>query len=134
MSSAISTGDLDLLDQLIGKIQQDMKRAPCPEAFTVTLGDYIDRGPNSRGVIERLMHNPFPTAYVPLKGNHEELFENFLEDPSRGSQWRQLGGLETLHSYGVPVSLLMLGKGFREAADALREKVPEIAFSIFRRR
>ena len=118
-------GRLDLLDQLIRKIDLDLKQAPAVEAITVTLGDYIDRGPNSRGVLERLVHDPFPTPYVPLKGNHEELFENFFDDPSVGSKWRHLGGLETLHSYGVPVSLLMLGKGFREAADLLRETVPK---------
>src|SRR5688572_15919719 len=118
-------GRLDLLDQLIRKIDLDLKQAPAVEAITVTLGDYIDRGPNSRGVLERLVQDPFPTPYVPLKGNHEELFENFFDDPSLGSKWRHLGGLETLHSYGVPLSLLMLGKGFREAADLLRETVPK---------
>jgi serine/threonine protein phosphatase 1 len=118
-------GRLDLLDQVIVKIDTDMKRSPNAEAITVTLGDYIDRGPNSRGVLERLMQNPFPTPYLALKGNHEELFENFFENPSLGNQWRHLGGLETLHSYGVPVSLLMVGKGFREAADLLRERVPK---------
>ena len=89
-------------------------------------------GPNFRGVIERLMQNPFPTAYVALKGNHEELFENFVKDPSVGSQWRQLGGLETLHSYGVPVSLLMVGKGFREAANKLRANIPKMRFNSYR--
>jgi serine/threonine protein phosphatase 1 len=118
-------GRLDLLDHVIENIDLDMKRAPSPAAFTVTLGDYIDRGPNSRGVIERLMHNPFSMSYVPLRGNHEELFANFFDNPSLGNQWRHLGGLETLHSYGVPVSLLMMGKGFPEAAKLLREKVPE---------
>jgi len=44
-------GRLDLLDNLIGKIEADLKSAPTPEALTVTLGDYIDRGPNSRGVL-----------------------------------------------------------------------------------
>src|SRR6266478_3354241 len=117
-------GRLDLLDRLIREIHLDMKRVPTAEAFTVTLGDYIDRGPNSRGVLERLVQNPFPTPYIPLKGNHEELFESFLDDPSLGSKWRHLGGLETLHSYGIPVSVLMLGKGFREAADLLRDAVP----------
>ena len=118
-------GRLDLLDQLITKIDMDMKREPSAEAFTVTLGDYVDRGPHSRGVLERLVQNPFPTPYLALKGNHEELFENFFKNPSLGNQWRHLGGLETLHSYGVPVSLLMLGKGFREAANLLRERVPK---------
>jgi serine/threonine protein phosphatase 1 len=125
-------GRLDLLDQVIGKIGLDLKRAPCTEAATVTLGDYIDRGPNSRGVIERLMQNPFPTAFIPLKGNHEELFETFIEDPSIGNQWRRLGGLETLHSYGVPVSTLMVGKGFDQAAKLLREKVPETHFAFLK--
>jgi serine/threonine protein phosphatase 1 len=102
-----------------------MEKAPVAGALTVTLGDYIDRGPNSRGVLECLVHNPFPTQYVPLKGNHEELLEGFLEDPSIGSRWRRLGGLETLHSYGVPVSPLMLGKGYEEAAELLRSAIPE---------
>jgi serine/threonine protein phosphatase 1 len=118
-------GRLDLLDQVIAKIDMDMKQQPNAEAITVTLGDYIDRGPNSRGVLERLRQNPFPTVYLALRGNHEELFENFFENPSLGNQWRHLGGLETLHSYGVPVSPLMRGKGFPEAADLLREKVPK---------
>jgi serine/threonine protein phosphatase 1 len=118
-------GRLDLLDQIIRKIDLDLKQSPAADAVTVTLGDYVDRGPNSRGVLERLVHDPFPTPYVPLKGNHEELFESFLGDPSLGNKWRQLGGLETLHSYGVPVSLLMIGKGFGEAANLLRKAVPE---------
>ena len=52
-------------------------------ALTVTLGDYIDRGPQSRGVMERLSVNPFSTPDVALKGNHEALLEAFLADPRR---------------------------------------------------
>jgi serine/threonine protein phosphatase 1 len=89
------------------------------------LGDYVDRGPDSRGVLDRLVHNPFPTKYIALKGNHEELFEAFVHDPSVASQWRRLGGLETLHSYGVSVTAVMIGKGFEEASSALRRAVPE---------
>ena len=86
----------------------------------MTLGDYIDRGPHSRGVIERLAENPFPGDYIALKGNHEALFEAFLADPAIGAQWRTLGGLETLHSFGVRVAPLMAGRSFAEAADGLR--------------
>jgi serine/threonine protein phosphatase 1 len=118
-------GRLDLLDSLISRIHVDLKSAPTPEPLTVTLGDYIDRGPNSRGVLERLAHNPFLMPYVALKGNHEELLTAFLDDPSVLSKWRRLGGLETLHSYGIPVSPLMLGTGFEEAADLLRAALPE---------
>jgi serine/threonine protein phosphatase 1 len=104
-------GRLDLLDRLIDEIYRDAKEhgANC---LTVTLGDYIDRGPNSRGVLERLLSNPFPGDYVALKGNHEALLGAFLEDPGVGAQWRQLGGLETLHSFGIPVAAMMVGKNY----------------------
>ena len=52
------------------------------------------------------------------------LLEAFLADPTVGQHWRRLGGLETLHSYGVPVSGLMMGKNYEEAADRLRAALP----------
>jgi len=94
-------------------------------ALTVTLGDYIDRGPQSRGVIERLSVNPFPTLYVALKGNHETLLEAFLADPSVGAHWRRLGGLETIASFGVPVQQLMLGRNYEDAAAQLRKALTQ---------
>jgi serine/threonine protein phosphatase 1 len=118
-------GRSDLLDRIVEEIKRDIEQQPAAETLTVTLGDYVDRGPDSRGVLDRLVCNPFPTRYVALKGNHEELFEAFLSDPTVASQWRRLGGLETLHSYGVPVGSLMIGKGFEEASSALRQVVPQ---------
>src|ERR1019366_2508349 len=73
-------GRLDLLDQMIAHINHDAK-VYGSNCLTVTLGDYIDRGPNSRDVLDRLLGNPFPGPYVALKGNHEELLERFLHDP-----------------------------------------------------
>jgi serine/threonine protein phosphatase 1 len=67
---------------------------------------------------------PFQPPYVALKGNHEALFDSFLADPEVGDHWRKLGGLETLHSYGVPVSLLMRVRDYEEAAARLREALP----------
>src|SRR6187401_2747364 len=99
-------GRADLLDQMVGQIRDDMATHGEVVSLTVTLGDYVDRGPDSRGVLERLSHNPFPTPYVALKGNHEELFEAFLDDVSDGKHWLKLGGLQTLRSYGVPVNSL----------------------------
>ena len=110
---------------MVEEIERDLDKNPAADGLTVTLGDYVDRGPDSRGVLDRLAHNPFPTKYIALKGNHEELFEAFLHDPSVASQWRRLGGLETLHSYGVSVTAVMIGKGFEEASRALRKAVPE---------
>src|SRR5262245_23515368 len=102
-------GRSDLLDQMVDEIKRDLQKHPAADAVTVTLGDYVDRGSDSRGVLDRLIDNPFPTKYIPLKGNHEALFEAFLRDPAVASQWRRLGGVETLHSYGVPVAAVMIG-------------------------
>jgi serine/threonine protein phosphatase 1 len=118
-------GRSDLLDRMVEEIERDLQTNPVGNSLTVTLGDYVDRGPDSRGVLERLKCNPFPTEYIGLKGNHEELFEMFLRDPTVASRWRRFGGLETLHSYGVPVAAVMIGKGFEEASSALRRAVPE---------
>jgi serine/threonine protein phosphatase 1 len=116
-------GRLDLLDQMIDEIRSDIESHP-GEALTVTLGDYMDRGPESRGVIDRLAHDPFPTSYVALKGNHEDLFDMFLRDPSVGADWRRLGGLATLHSYGVSVPPLMMGMNYELAAKQLQAALP----------
>ena len=82
-------------------------------------------GPDSRGVLDRLIKNPFPTKFIALKGNHELMFETFLRDPSVAGEWRRFGGLETLTSYGVPVSSLMLGRDYGDTAEALKAAVPQ---------
>jgi serine/threonine protein phosphatase 1 len=118
-------GRADLLDRIANGIARDLEAAPAANGcLTVTLGDYIDRGPDSRGVIERLVRNPFPTDFVALKGNHEALLERFLREPPVADHWRRLGGLETLHSYGVPVQPLMMGRNYDQAARALEAAVP----------
>jgi serine/threonine protein phosphatase 1 len=118
-------GRSDLLDRIIDEISRDLAAAPVADCLTVTLGDYVDRGPDSRGVLDRLARNPFPTEFVALKGNHEALLAAFLTDPSVVDHWRRLGGLETLHSYGVPVGALMIGKDYAQAADALKAAMPQ---------
>jgi serine/threonine protein phosphatase 1 len=117
-------GRSDLLDRMVVAIARDLEAHPAAESVTVTLGDYVDRGPDSHGVLDRLIRNPFPTRLVALKGNHEALFETFMQDPSIADHWRRLGGLETLHSYGVAVGSMMLGRNYEEAARALRAAVP----------
>jgi serine/threonine protein phosphatase 1 len=114
-----------LLDQMVDLISRDLEANPARDSVTVTIGDYIDRGPDSRGVLDRLVRNPFPTPFVALKGNHEALFETFLSDPSVAEAWRRLGGLETLHSYRIPVTQMMRGKNYEQASKALRNAVPE---------
>ncbi len=118
-------GRSDLLERIIVEVSSDLKANPISNCLTVTIGDYFDRGPDSRGVLDLLASNPFPTDFIALKGNHEALFETFLHDPSIADHWRQLGGLETLHSYGVPVGSLMVGRNYKRAAEDLRAAVPQ---------
>jgi serine/threonine protein phosphatase 1 len=125
-------GRSDLLDRMVDQISRDLEAHPVRNALTVMLGDYVDRGPHSRGVIERLIRNPFPTAFVALKGNHESLFVDFMKDPSVADDWRRLGGLETLHSYGIPVASLMMGKHYEKAAETLRAEIPPAHLEFLR--
>ena len=118
-------GRSDLLDRMIAAICADLAANPVEECLTVTLGDYIDRGPDSRGVLDRLIKNPFPTKFLALIGNHELMFETFLRDPTVADQWRRFGGLETLTSYGVPVGSMMLGRNYEQAAHALEAAVAQ---------
>lgn len=124
-------GRRDLLEGMIAAIGRDLEAHPASSALTVTVGDYVDRGPDSKGVIERLAQNPFATEFIALKGNHEGLFERFLEEPSTAAEWRRLGGLETLSSYGIAVGPLMLGRDYRKAADALAAALPKAHVAFF---
>jgi len=117
-------GRLDLLRAAAERIAVDMAPAQGIEGRTILLGDYVDRGPHSAGVIEFLSSGAFPTPVVTLRGNHEEVFLKFLEDASVLDSWRKFGGLETLHSYGVPVAAAMRGGGYEEARRALLELIP----------
>ena len=123
-------GRSDLLDRMVGEIANDLTARPIAASLVVTVGDYVDRGPDSRGVIERLLRNPFPTRLIALKGNHELLLEGFLLDPQVADHWRRYGGLETLQSYGVPVGDVMRGKEYPAAARALAHAIPAEHFDF----
>jgi serine/threonine protein phosphatase 1 len=113
----------DLLDEMADLIERDCASAPV-ETITVMLGDYVDRGPHSAAVVERLASGRFPTRLCALRGNHEAMLLQFLAEPLALEFWRRNGGLETLHSYGVDVSAAMRGEGYEAARDAFRETLP----------
>jgi serine/threonine protein phosphatase 1 len=94
-------GRADLLAQLFSEIDADLKAHPAPQAIHVFLGDYIDRGPDSRHVLDLLIARGQRHDTIFLKGNHEVLVEQFLRDPESFATWRHVGGIETLLSYGI---------------------------------
>ena len=74
-------------------IARDLDGVAAGDCLTVTLGDYVDRGPGSRTVLDRLSGDPFPTPFVALKGNHEALLQEFLGNPSVAEAVRTLIGM-----------------------------------------
>jgi serine/threonine protein phosphatase 1 len=73
---------------------------PGPEDTVVTVGDYIDRGPDSRGVLNRLIALSGRCRLIPLLGNHEEMLLDALRDIACLKKWLTCGGADTLRSYG----------------------------------
>lgn len=108
---AYAIGDIhgrrDLLAELLQSLAQDAERSRAEGAspIIVFIGDYVDRGFESRGVIDLVLklQNEEQVETVCLKGNHEAMLLAFLEDPWEAQGWLQYGGLETLASYGVKV-------------------------------
>jgi hypothetical protein len=94
-------GRSDLLRPLLRRIEADCQRRPVRRAITVFVGDYIDRGPHSRNVIDLLLRWRETNEAVFLRGNHETFLPRFLSNSKTLDDWRQCGGLETLLSYGL---------------------------------
>lgn len=98
-------GRADLLDRVLSRIDVDLITRPIARAIHVFLGDYIDRGPCSKEVLDQLVQRARNFELVCLMGNHEAFLLNFLDNPSVLTEWRQYGGLETLMSYGLSPSM-----------------------------
>ncbi|PTQ13149.1 metallophosphoesterase [Sphingomonas oleivorans] len=95
-------GRLDCLSRIEQAIGRHREAFPEGEALVIFLGDYIDRGGESRGVIDALLGGRFagmPARF--LMGNHEDAMLHFLDDPAVGPIWFAYGGMATLVSYGV---------------------------------
>src|SRR5690242_13136038 len=73
--------------------------APMPEDRLVFLGDYIDRGPASREVVETLLNLKKESRAVFLRGNHEAMILDAREDSLKANVWQSYGGFEALISY-----------------------------------
>jgi serine/threonine protein phosphatase 1 len=118
-------GRADLLSEMLELIMADTARRPRSAVTVLFLGDYIDRGPDSRQVIEMLIRFGETQQTICLMGNHEDAMLRFLADPLDGAQWRGFGGLETLMSYGVEIDELRLGHGFGLARKAFLAAMPD---------
>lgn len=132
-------GRFDLLETLTGAIRCDLEKSRPAKTVEIFLGDYVDRGPQSRDVVAWMIDAPPLTdERICLLGNHEDMLLQSLDDTSVMSNWLYNGGGETVLSYGVKVrgfggeaALIELQQGLRAALPgshlaflaALRRKV-----------
>lgn len=127
-------GRADLLRSLHRKILDDAADAEAQRLVVVYIGDYVDRGPDSFGVVDMLIEEPlagFERHH--LKGNHEDFLLRFLETGSHGEVWMINGARATLGSYGVEWSDMAYGvDGLAAARQKFADFMPESHFQFFR--
>jgi serine/threonine protein phosphatase 1 len=118
-------GRLDLLDRLIAMIDSDDAARGRSRTELIFLGDLLDRGPDSVGVVERVMalRNERPVRC--LLGNHEEVFLRAVSGDLRALRFLvRIGGRETLLSYGISAEQYR-DVDYDELLVLLQEKVPQ---------
>jgi serine/threonine protein phosphatase 1 len=119
-------GRLDLLDQLLAKIEHDLKDRPARKVLLIFVGDLIDRGPNSAQVVERLRTYNHPNVRTLfILGNHEEVLLRILAgDAELITKWRWFGGTECLNSYGVD-TVKLAAMSVDDALEVIRAAIPK---------
>jgi serine/threonine protein phosphatase 1 len=122
-------GRADLLFILMRKIAMDAARnEPELPRELIFLGDYVDRGPDSRRTIDLVLSAQAERRFwsiTALKGDHDEAMLRFLRDPAYWTTWERYGARETLLAYGVPPPLDADGRaGWFLARDQLQAAIP----------
>ncbi len=127
-------GRLDLLEAMLGRIEADARSSHAERRTLVFLGDYVDRGPDSKGVVETLIGG-LPKGFEAhfLKGNHEAILLNFLDDAWSLDNWLLNGGDATMRSYGLDTDrLARLDAPIELWRQALQEAMPEAHLQFYR--
>jgi serine/threonine protein phosphatase 1 len=95
----LAIGDIHGCSTALRALTEEIK--PGPDDLIIVLGDFIDCGPDSRGVIEQLIALSGRCRLIGILGNHEEMLLNALESKSEYRYWLKLGGQQTLRSYSA---------------------------------
>jgi serine/threonine protein phosphatase 1 len=120
-------GRRDCLGDALARIDADLAARPAPDHRIVLLGDYVDRGPDSAGVLEDLIaRQGRDPRLICLRGNHDDAFHLFLEEGRHdvADFWLTWGGVETLASYGIVVERDARYLGHAPIRRAALAKVP----------
>lgn len=106
MSRLFAIGDIHGCNKSLSELIRWMD--PSADDIVVTLGDYVDRGPDTRGVIDQLIELGQSTQLISLIGNHEEMMLEVINGRAPHHSWLRYGGVDTLESYGFDGDLSFL--------------------------
>ncbi|MFG6661047.1 metallophosphoesterase family protein [Sulfitobacter sp. 915] len=123
-----AVGDIHGCAGLLDAMLLQLEAAASGDETRVFLGDYIDRGSDSRGVLMRIwgLSQEHPDKVVCLMGNHERMMLDFIDDPAgTGAEWLRFGGVETLRSFGISTESRELDSAASiDLANALEAALP----------
>ncbi|MBN8544229.1 MAG: serine/threonine protein phosphatase [Alphaproteobacteria bacterium] len=134
---AYAVGDIhgraSLLKKMLAAIEEDAAQHASQRTVQIFLGDYIDRGMQSRDVVDLLIAPP-PKGHerICLMGNHEEALLHFLDDPNILRDWANFGGYATLVSYGIPMPESMSPERLKALRDAFARAIPQAHLDFYK--
>lgn len=102
----IAIGDIHGCSRALSRLIDEIQ--PSAEDVIIPLGDYVDRGPDSRGVIDQMIELRAVCRLQPLLGNHEEMLLAVVVDKAPPQNWLRFGGTATLDSYGFSGDLSVI--------------------------
>jgi serine/threonine protein phosphatase 1 len=117
-------GCVDLLEKAFTSIDSDIAALSNERVLQVFLGDYVDRGPDTKRTLDLLIDRSRDHETVFVRGNHEQLMLDFVDQPSVLSEWWSIGGAQTLLSYGLSLSPLWKPGEESSLRDALVAAMP----------
>ncbi|MER9401545.1 serine/threonine protein phosphatase [Mesorhizobium sp. M0615] len=130
-------GRLDLLAAMHRRIESELEYKPTSDWRVIHLGDYVDRGPESKGVIDFLIEaQKRDPRHLMLAGNHDIGFLDFLDEPDPEGLFIRYGGVQTAQSYGVDLaghaSWFGKAEALRRGHQALVNAVPQAHVDFLR--